>query len=58
MKTIIYKDLKKAKVYKVYASKDQGVYKKDELIYTLKTDDISKHEMNGRMVFTYAVEQP
>lgn len=42
MKTIIFKNENKAKIYKIYSNKDQGCYKKDELMRIVKTDDISK----------------
>ena len=38
MKEIILKNAKKAKIYKYYSAKDQGVYKKGEFIYRIKTD--------------------
>lgn len=41
MKTIIFKSEKNAKVYEIRSSKNQGVYKKDELVRTVKTDNIN-----------------
>jgi len=40
MTAVIYESEKKAKVYEIKAAKDQDVYSKDELVYTVKTDDI------------------
>lgn len=40
MKNIIFKSEKKAKVYEIRSSINQGVYSKNELIYKVKTDNI------------------
>lgn len=40
MKTIIFKSEKKSKIYFVISEMDQGIYKKGELIQTIKTDNI------------------
>lgn len=42
MKTIIFKSDKKAKVYEIHSSKNQGIYKVGELIRTVKTDNINE----------------
>jgi hypothetical protein len=40
MKTIIFKNEKKAKVYEIRSTKNQGCYKENELIQIVKTDNI------------------
>lgn len=40
MKTIIFKNEKKAKVYKEISLLNQGIYTKGEIIRTIKTDKI------------------
>jgi hypothetical protein len=40
MKTIIFKNEKKAKVYEIRSTKNQGCYKENELIQIVKTDKI------------------
>ena len=40
MKTIIFKNEKKAKVYEIRSIKNQGCYKENELIQIVKTDKI------------------
>lgn len=42
MKTIIFKSEKKAKVYEIYSTKNQGAYKYNELVRVVKTDNISE----------------
>ncbi len=39
MKTIIFKSEKKAKIYKEVSNINQGVYKENEVLRTVKTDD-------------------
>lgn len=41
MKTIILKSEKNAKVYEIRSSVNQGVYKENELIRIVKTDNIN-----------------
>jgi len=48
MKTIIFKSEKKAKVYEVRSSKNQGCYKENELIRIVKTDNINELINNGQ----------
>ena len=48
MKTIIFQDDKKAKVYEIRSTKDQGCYSKGELIRRVKTDDINQLNQNGQ----------
>lgn len=42
MKTIIFKSEKNAKVYDVRSVKNQGVYKENELLMVVKTDNIEE----------------
>lgn len=42
MQTIIFKSEKKAKVYQIESTKDQGAYKANELIRVVKTDNIQE----------------
>lgn len=42
MNTIIFKNVKKAKVYQVFAKEAFHIYSKGELIKTVKTDNIEK----------------
>jgi hypothetical protein len=42
MTTIIYKSEKKAKTYEIRSAKNQGVYSENELIRTIKTDNINE----------------
>ena len=42
MKTIIYKSEKNAKTYEIRSAKNQGVYSENELIRTVKTDNINE----------------
>ena len=53
MKTVIFKSEKKAKTYRIVSTRDQGVYKKDEVVRVVKTDDINKL-MSGSMYDTRA----
>ena len=55
MKTLIFKSEKKAKYYEIRSAKDQGVYKKDELIMRIKTDNIEKCLQNNQYEY-YSVE--
>ena len=48
MKTIIFNSEKKAKVYEVRSAKNQGCYKENELIRTVKTDKIEKLINDGQ----------
>jgi hypothetical protein len=41
MKTYIFKSEKRAKNYEIRSSKDQGVYKLNELISIVRTDNIN-----------------
>lgn len=52
MTTTIFKNEKKAKVYKIRSAKDQGIYKAGELIRTVKTDNIEKLNENGQYQVT------
>lgn len=52
METIIFKSEKKAKVYEIRSSKDQGVYKMGELIRRVKTDNINKLNQDGQYQIT------
>jgi len=47
MQTIIFKSENKAKIYELRAAKTEGVYKQGELIYKVKTDDVSKLIYSG-----------
>jgi hypothetical protein len=40
MKTIIFKNEKRAKVYEIRAAKSFHIYSEDELVQTVKTDNI------------------
>jgi len=42
MTTTIFKSERKAKIYEIRSSKNQGIYLKDELIRTVKTDNINE----------------
>lgn len=44
MTTTIFKSEKKAKVYEIRSTKNQGTYAAGELIRTVKTDDINEIE--------------
>ena len=55
MKTIIFKNEKKAKVYEIRSAKDQGCYKANELMRIVKTDNINKLNENGQY-FTIAIK--
>jgi len=52
MKTIIFKNEKKAKVYEIRSTKDQGVYKPGELVRTVKTDNINELNQDGQYQYT------
>lgn len=41
MKTIIFKSEKNAKVYEIRSAKNQGMYSANELVRTVKTDNIN-----------------
>ena len=42
MQITIFKSEAKAKVYQIFSVKNQGVYKKDELVRIVKTDNIKE----------------
>lgn len=42
MKSIIFKSEKKAVVYEIFSAKDQGCYRKNELLRVVRTDDIDR----------------
>jgi len=48
MTTIIFKSEKKANNYQIISTKDQGCYKKGELIQVVRTDDIGQVISNGQ----------
>lgn len=48
MTTIIFRNEKKAKVYEIRSTKDQGCFKAGELIRKVKTDNIEKLNENGQ----------
>ena len=48
MKTIIFNSEKKAKVYEVRSAKNQGCYKENELLRTVKTDKIENLINDGQ----------
>lgn len=48
MKAIIFKSEKNAKVYEVRSAKNQGCYKENELLRTVKTDNIKELINNGQ----------
>lgn len=52
MTTIIFKNEKKAKVYEIRSTKDQGCFKTGELIRKVKTDNIEKLNENGQYQVT------
>ncbi|MCB0451051.1 MAG: hypothetical protein KDC97_13120 [Confluentibacter sp.] len=54
MKTIIFKSEKKAKVYEIRSTKNQGIYKAGELIRTVKTDNINELLNDGQYEVTAA----
>ena len=56
MKTLIFKSENKAKTYRVVSKKDQGIYKKDELIFVIKTDDIKAAISNSQQYQYEAIE--
>lgn len=55
MKTIIFKNEKKAKVYEIRSTKNQGCYKENELIQIVKTDNIDL--LNNGQYETRAIEK-
>jgi hypothetical protein len=55
MKTIIFKNEKKAKVYEIRSTKNQGCYKENELIKIVKTDNIDL--LNNGQYETRAIEK-
>jgi len=55
MKSVIFKNEKKAKAYEIRSVKAQGVYTENELIRRVKTDDIKKL-INGLQYEVTAVE--
>jgi hypothetical protein len=48
MKTIIFNSEKKAKVYEVRSAIEQGCYKANELIRTVKTDKVENLINDGQ----------
>jgi hypothetical protein len=52
MKTIIFKNEKKAKVYEIRSAKDQGCFKAGELLHRVKTDNIEKLNQDGQYQVT------
>lgn len=52
MKTIIFKNEKKAKVYEIRSTKAQGVYAAGELIRVVKTDKINTLLNDGQYQVT------
>lgn len=52
MKTIIFKSEKKAKVYEIRSSKNQGIYNQGELIRRVKTDNINELNKNSQYEVT------
>lgn len=42
MTTTIFKSEKKAKIYEIRSSKNQGIYSENELIRIVKTDNINE----------------
>jgi hypothetical protein len=48
MKAIIFKSEKNAKVYEIRSAKNQGCYKENELLRTVKTDNINELINNGQ----------
>ena len=48
MKTIIFNSEEKAKVYEVRSAKNQGCYKENELLRTVKTDKIENLINDGQ----------
>ena len=58
MKTIIFKSEKNAKVYEIFSAKNQGVYKRGELLRIVKTDNIDKlNEDSKYSIIAKEVEQ-
>ena len=55
MKTIIFKNEKKSRVYEIRSTKNQGCYKENELIRKVKTDNINEL-INGEQYEVKAIE--
>lgn len=52
MKTIIFKSEKKAKIYQEVSNINQGIYKENEVLRTIKTDN-TENLQNGYYSTTF-----
>lgn len=49
MRTVIFKSENNAKIYEIRSAKNQGIYKAEELISKIKTDEVE--EVTSRLQY-------